>query len=58
MCAATRFMQTFEPQLDPLPAIAFGCVFAAYLGVQFVVRRAINARERREKIEDEIKYST
>ena len=47
--------QTFEPQLDPLPALAFGFVFAAYIGVQLVVRRAINARERREQLEADVK---
>mmetsp|Transcript_29064 Transcript_29064/g.72816 ORF Transcript_29064/g.72816 Transcript_29064/m.72816 type:complete len:188 (-) Transcript_29064:305-868(-) len=47
--------QTFEPQLDPLPAIAAAFVFAAFVAVQTTVRRAMSARERREAVEVELK---
>lgn len=47
--------QTFKAQLDPLPAVAFAAVFAAYFAVQTRVRKAMEAMEKREKLETELK---
>jgi len=49
--------QAFQPQLDPLPAVAFMFVFAAYFAVQLTVRKAVDAREHRELMESQLKQA-
>mmetsp|Transcript_38355 Transcript_38355/g.90973 ORF Transcript_38355/g.90973 Transcript_38355/m.90973 type:complete len:242 (-) Transcript_38355:65-790(-) len=43
--------KAFEPELDPLPALAFVFVFSTYFVVQYAVQKTQAARERRRKLE-------